>query len=128
MHSFCAKPTADNKDWIMTVTDYAGQRYISAIEKGNVVGTQFHPEKSGAVGLAIIGSFLARSGLVSNDSNNSMITLLPNGMPDLSAFPMTQLAKRVIACLDVRSNDAGDLVVTKGDQYDVREESDVGEK
>ncbi|MFP4496358.1 MAG: imidazole glycerol phosphate synthase subunit HisF, partial [Halochromatium sp.] len=33
----------------------------------------------------------------------------------------TQLAKRVIACLDVRSNDAGDLVVTKGDQYDVRE-------
>ena len=112
----------------MTVTDYAGQRYISAIEKGNVVGTQFHPEKSGAVGLAIIGSFLARSGLVSNGSNNSMITLLPNGMPDLSAFPATQLAKRVIACLDVRSNDAGDLVVTKGDQYDVREESDVGEK
>mmetsp|Transcript_12636 Transcript_12636/g.31976 ORF Transcript_12636/g.31976 Transcript_12636/m.31976 type:complete len:347 (+) Transcript_12636:169-1209(+) len=31
------------------------------------------------------------------------------------------LAKRVIACLDVRSNDNGDLVVTKGDQYDVRE-------
>jgi glutamine amidotransferase/cyclase len=33
----------------------------------------------------------------------------------------TCFAKRVIACLDVRSNDAGDLVVTKGDQYDVRE-------
>lgn len=31
------------------------------------------------------------------------------------------LARRVIACLDVRANDAGDLVVTKGDQYDVRE-------
>ena len=31
------------------------------------------------------------------------------------------LGKRVIACLDVRSNDQGDLVVTKGDQYDVRE-------
>ena len=29
----------------------------------------------------------------------------------------------MIACLDVRSNDAGDLVVTKGDQYDVRESS-----
>lgn len=28
----------------------------------------------------------------------------------------TALAKRVLACLDVRSNDAGDLVVTKGDQ------------
>lgn len=27
----------------------------------------------------------------------------------------------MIACLDVRTNDKGDLVVTKGDQYDVRE-------
>lgn len=60
VHSFCAVPTAANKDWIMSVTDYGGQRYISAVQKGNVVGTQFHPEKSGAVGLAIIGSFLAR--------------------------------------------------------------------
>jgi len=33
----------------------------------------------------------------------------------------TRVSKRVIACLDVRSNDEGDLVVTKGDQYDVRE-------
>lgn len=31
----------------------------------------------------------------------------------------------MIACLDVRANDSGDLVVTKGDQYDVRE-SDAG--
>lgn len=30
---------------------------------------------------------------------------------------------RIIACLDVRANDDGDLVVTKGDQYDVRERS-----
>jgi glutamine amidotransferase/cyclase len=37
----------------------------------------------------------------------------------------TTLAKRIIACLDVRSNDQGDLVVTKGDQYDVREGGDV---
>lgn len=31
------------------------------------------------------------------------------------------LLPQVIACLDVRTNDKGDLVVTKGDQYDVRE-------
>jgi glutamine amidotransferase/cyclase len=37
----------------------------------------------------------------------------------------TTLAKRIIACLDVRTNDRGDLVVTKGDQYDVRENGDV---
>ncbi|CAI7905148.1 unnamed protein product, partial [Closterium sp. NIES-54] len=39
----------------------------------------------------------------------------------------TQLAKRVIACLDVRANDRGDLVVTKGDQYDVQEQGDKRE-
>jgi imidazole glycerol-phosphate synthase len=31
------------------------------------------------------------------------------------------LTKRIVVALDVRSNDDGDLVVTKGDQYDVRE-------
>ncbi|RXM22316.1 imidazole glycerol phosphate synthase HisHF, partial [Citrobacter sp. AAK_AS5] len=33
----------------------------------------------------------------------------------------TRLAKRLIACLDVRADDEGELVVTKGDRYDVRE-------
>ncbi|KAK6124573.1 hypothetical protein DH2020_041685 [Rehmannia glutinosa] len=33
----------------------------------------------------------------------------------------------VIACLDVRANDKGDLVVTKGDQYDVREHTKENE-
>ncbi|RDX94393.1 Imidazole glycerol phosphate synthase hisHF, chloroplastic [Mucuna pruriens] len=39
----------------------------------------------------------------------------------------SKLAKRVIACLDVRANDKGDLVVTKGDQYDVREQTKENE-
>jgi len=38
----------------------------------------------------------------------------------------TQLVKRVVVALDVRSNDHGDLVVTKGDQYDVRENEKEG--
>lgn len=117
MHSFCAKPTPKNRDWILSVTDYGAERYISMVQKGNVVGTQFHPEKSGAVGLRILGSFLARSGLVSGGYS------VPAVFPDLSTYPPTKLAKRVIACLDVRSNDFGDLVVTKGDQYDCREAS-----
>jgi imidazole glycerol-phosphate synthase len=36
----------------------------------------------------------------------------------------TQLTKRIVVALDVRTNDDGDLVVTKGDQYDVRERDD----
>ncbi len=35
------------------------------------------------------------------------------------------LSKRIVACLDVRTNDDGDLVVTKGDQYNVRESSQL---
>jgi glutamine amidotransferase/cyclase len=47
-------------------------------------------------------------------------------MSDAAQSPgKTRLAKRIIACLDVRSNDRGDLVVTKGDQYDVRENGAV---
>ncbi|XP_058002199.1 imidazole glycerol phosphate synthase hisHF, chloroplastic-like [Hevea brasiliensis] len=41
----------------------------------------------------------------------------------LSDIPSVQ----VIACLDVRTNDKGDLVVTKGDQYDVREQTKENE-
>jgi imidazole glycerol-phosphate synthase len=37
----------------------------------------------------------------------------------------TKLTKRIVVALDVRSNDNGDLVVTKGDQYDVREKEGV---
>ncbi|KAI9122752.1 hypothetical protein K1719_005641 [Acacia pycnantha] len=35
----------------------------------------------------------------------------------------SKLAKMIIACLDVRANDKGDLVVTKGDRYDVRKQT-----
>lgn len=42
-------------------------------------------------------------------------------------FPDKTLFIKVIACLDVRTNDKGDLVVTKGDQYDVREHTKENE-
>ncbi|SPE43376.1 Imidazole glycerol phosphate synthase subunit HisH [Candidatus Sulfopaludibacter sp. SbA3] len=33
-------------------------KYTAVLESGNVYGVQFHPEKSGAVGLRIVGNFL----------------------------------------------------------------------
>jgi imidazole glycerol-phosphate synthase len=104
-------------EWVLSLTDYGGQRYISMVQRGNVIAAQFHPEKSGSVGLHMIQNFLALHGNV-NEGRSQLFD-----MKALDSFTASKLAKRVIACLDVRSNDDGDLVVTKGDQYDVREAS-----
>jgi imidazole glycerol-phosphate synthase len=53
-------------------------------------------------------------------TNNTLSTAKPIGMIG-HANATTQLTKRLVVALDVRTNDDGDLVVTKGDQYDVRE-------
>ena len=117
VHSYRAMLTPENADWVLTQTDYgdASQSFVSSVQKGNVMATQFHPEKSGEVGLKMFNNFLSATAIVSP----------PAAVLPLSAAERTVLARRVIACLDVRSNDAGDLVVTKGDQYDVREKEDV---
>ncbi|CAL8471931.1 g11473 [Coccomyxa elongata] len=110
VHSFRATPSPENEDWVLATSHYGGD-FISAVQKGEVNATQFHPEKSGAAGLDIIQSFL--------EPPREYIVPSANGKA-------RGLAKRVIACLDVRANDAGDLVVTKGDQYDVRETDSEG--
>lgn len=122
VHSYCALPTEASWEWTLTTTDYGSQRFISSVQRGNILATQFHPEKSGPTGLRFIDSFLSRNGLVANREDK----LLIGSLNEFSSLSRTTLVKRIIACLDVRSNDSGDLVVTKGDQYDVREESSSG--
>lgn len=39
-------------------TSYAGVEFTSAVRKGSLFATQFHPEKSGRVGLALLKAFL----------------------------------------------------------------------
>ncbi|XP_064937980.1 imidazole glycerol phosphate synthase hisHF, chloroplastic-like isoform X2 [Musa acuminata AAA Group] len=107
VHSYRVIPSDANWDWVSSVCNY-GDSFISSITRGNVHAVQFHPEKSGDVGLSILRKFLDPS----------------SSSKKLAHGKASQLAKRVIACLDVRANDKGDLVVTKGDQYDVREHSD----
>jgi glutamine amidotransferase len=54
VHSYYVCP--DNPDEIAAVTEYGGE-FPSAICKGNIFATQFHPEKSQANGLALIKNF-----------------------------------------------------------------------
>jgi imidazole glycerol-phosphate synthase subunit HisH len=56
VHSYHCIP--DNAAHILAVYDYGGIKNTAAIHRDNVIGYQFHPEKSGAVGLAIIDEFL----------------------------------------------------------------------
>ena len=56
VHSYQLAP-ADSAD-LLAVTDYGGP-VTAIVGHGNMAGTQFHPEKSQALGLALIGNFLA---------------------------------------------------------------------
>ena len=94
--------------WAVATCNYSGEVFVAAISKGNTFATQFHPEKSGESGLKLIQCFL--------DKNFNALSA-----PSESPSCQLGLTRRIIACLDVRANDEGDLVVTKGDQYDVRD-------
>lgn len=56
VHSFSAKPT-DSRH-CLAVSDYDGQKVTAAITEGAMIGCQFHPEKSGPVGLEIVANFM----------------------------------------------------------------------
>jgi len=55
VHSFYAEPSDDA--WILGETDY-GVRFASVLARGNVMATQFHPEKSGRWGLRLLENFV----------------------------------------------------------------------
>jgi imidazole glycerol-phosphate synthase subunit HisH len=57
VHSFYAVPEAEEHR--LADVHYGGHRMSAAVQKNNVVGCQFHPEKSGPDGLAVVGRFLS---------------------------------------------------------------------
>ncbi|KAI9740865.1 MAG: Histidine biosynthesis bifunctional protein hisB [Claussenomyces sp. TS43310] len=110
------KGELESQGWTVACARYGDEEFVGALAKDNVLITQFHPEKSGAAGLRVIKAFLDGVGKVAIDKADAERAAAKEG-----------LTRRVIACLDVRTNDQGDLVVTKGDQYDVREKGQGGD-
>jgi glutamine amidotransferase len=54
VHSYAAPISEETT----STCDYGGP-VAASVESGNVLGVQFHPEKSGAQGLALLGRFAA---------------------------------------------------------------------
>ncbi|OCK81204.1 imidazole glycerol phosphate synthase HisHF [Lepidopterella palustris CBS 459.81] len=116
VHSYAAlyRPgELEKAGWTVATARYGDEEFVGAVARDNVFATQFHPEKSGAAGLRVIKAFL-------NGNRLEKLAEKP-----AAAQTREGLTRRIIACLDVRTNDHGDLVVTKGDQYDVREKDGV---
>lgn len=55
VHSYAMKPR--DPAHVLATSDYGGA-FTAAVGRDNIVGTQFHPEKSQAVGLTLLGNFL----------------------------------------------------------------------
>jgi imidazole glycerol-phosphate synthase len=115
VHSYAVPFTAENTrladNWHVATGRYGDEEFVGAIvhRRYKQLATQFHPEKSGKAGLEVLRSFLWDLPIQEGVSTQ-VVETARGGLTD-----------RIIACLDVRTNDQGDLVVTKGDQYDVRE-------
>lgn len=55
VHSFF--PVPEHKENILATTTYGDQEFCSFVKKENIYGCQFHPEKSGKIGLKILENF-----------------------------------------------------------------------
>jgi glutamine amidotransferase len=56
VHSYYAIPA--DPSVVLTETEYEGIRYCSAVKRGNVFATQFHPEKSAVKGIEVYRNWL----------------------------------------------------------------------
>jgi glutamine amidotransferase len=58
-HSYAVVP--EDPAVVLTTTSYGEASFASAVRRSNVVGVQFHPEKSQTAGLAVIERFFAEA-------------------------------------------------------------------
>ncbi|HTR69094.1 MAG TPA: imidazole glycerol phosphate synthase subunit HisH, partial [Mycobacteriales bacterium] len=55
VHSYAGRPSGDAGETLAV----HGERFVAAIERGSLSATQFHPEKSGRAGLALLRNWVS---------------------------------------------------------------------
>jgi imidazole glycerol phosphate synthase glutamine amidotransferase subunit len=58
VHSYAGAPADTVDDVILGETEH-GARFVSAVDRGNLLGVQFHPERSGDDGLRLLANFVS---------------------------------------------------------------------
>ena len=56
VHSFAGQPAGGLDDPVVLATTEHGSPFVSAVARGNLVGVQFHPERSGSDGLRLLAN------------------------------------------------------------------------
>ena len=56
VHSYMAVPKSEKN--ILAYCDYGGASIVAAVKNENVMGVQFHPEKSREIGLRVLSQFI----------------------------------------------------------------------
>ena len=57
-NSFVGRPTPEGEAFVTAWSEHEGDRFPAAVRRANVIGTQFHPEKSSTHGVAFVRAFL----------------------------------------------------------------------
>jgi imidazole glycerol phosphate synthase glutamine amidotransferase subunit len=58
VHSYAGAPAEAADDVVLAETGHGG-RFVSAVARGNLLGVQFHPERSGDDGLRLLANFVS---------------------------------------------------------------------
>jgi glutamine amidotransferase len=58
VHSYAGTPADTDGDVVLAETEHGG-RFVSAVARGNLLGVQFHPERSGDDGMRLLANFVS---------------------------------------------------------------------
>ncbi|HEY7589736.1 MAG TPA: imidazole glycerol phosphate synthase subunit HisH [Candidatus Limnocylindrales bacterium] len=58
VHSYAGAPAGVSADRVVLADTEHGSSFASAVDRGNVLGVQFHPERSGSDGLRLLANFV----------------------------------------------------------------------